>query len=243
MNRQLAVILCSAVLGYSSLPTESWAQGKTIKACTEEWRADKAGFQAKGITEKAYVVQCRGGGAATPTAAPAPAPAAPASRPTAAAPAPNTGQPKTAKACIEEWRADKAGFQAKGITEKAYVAECRGGAAATPTAAPAPAPAAPPPKPTAAAPAQAPVTTERPAQAPVARAPSTGTPSAAGQFATEAQAKASCLTDTVVWVNLRSKIYHFSGTHNYGTTKDGAYMCERDTVAQGMRAAKNEQHP
>jgi hypothetical protein len=47
----------------------------------------------------------------------------------------------------------------------------------------------------------------------------------------------------VVWVNLRSKIYHFAGTHNYGNTKDGAYICERDTAAQGMRAAKNEQHP
>ncbi|TYO61867.1 hypothetical protein FXV83_35995 [Bradyrhizobium hipponense] len=125
------------------------------------------------------------------------------------------------------------------------MAECRGGGATTPTAAPAPAPAAPSTRPTANAPGQPPVTSERPAQAPVARtpAPSTGTPSAAGQFATEAQARASCPVDTVVWVNLRSKIYHFSGTHNYGTTKDGAYMCERDTAAQGMRAAKNEQHP
>ncbi|THD68495.1 MAG: signal protein [Bradyrhizobium sp.] len=125
------------------------------------------------------------------------------------------------------------------MTQKAYVAECRGGPAAVPTAAPAPAPApaAPAPKPTVTAPAPA------PAQAPVARAPSNGTPSGAGQFATEAQAKANCPVDTVVWVNLRSKIYHFSGTRNYGTTKNGAYMCERDTAAQGMRAAKNEQHP
>ena len=232
MNRQLAVILCFAVVGISSLPSQSWAQAKTAKACTEEWRADKAGFQAKGITEKAYVAECRGGGAATPTAVPAPA--APPRKPVIAAPAPapsSAGQAKTAKACIEEWRADKAGFQAKGITQKAYVAECRGGPTAVPTAAPAPAP------------APAPTATERPAQAPVARAPSNGTPSAAGQFATEAQAKANCPIDTVVWVNLRSKIYHFSGTHNYGNTKDGAYMCERDTTTQGMRAAKNEQHP
>jgi hypothetical protein len=244
MNRQLTVLLCTVVVGFASLPSQSWAQAKTAKACTEEWRADKAGFQAKGITEKAYVTECRAGGAATPTAAPAPAPAAP--KPTVAAPAPapvGAGQGKTAKVCTEEWRADKAAFQAKGITEKAYVAECRGGAAAVPTAAPAPAPAAPAPKPTAAAPAPAPATAERPVQAPVARAPSSGTPSGAGQFATEAQAKANCPIDTIVWVNLRSKIYHFSGTHNYGNTKDGAYMCERDTAAQGMRAAKNEQHP
>ena len=143
MNRQLAVILCIAVLGFSSLPSQSWAQAKTAKACTAEWRADKAGFQAKGITEKAYVAECRSG-AATPTAVPAPA--APPPKPVIAAPAPapsSAGQAKTAKACIEEWRADKAGFQAKGITQKAYVAECRGGPTAVPTAAPGPAPAAP----------------------------------------------------------------------------------------------------
>jgi hypothetical protein len=46
-----------------------------------------------------------------------------------------------------------------------------------------------------------------------------------------------------VWVNLTSKIYHFSGTKDYGTTKNGAYMCEGDTAASGMRAAKNETHP
>jgi hypothetical protein len=156
---------------------------------------------------------------------------------------PTSGQ-KTAKACTDEWRADKANNQAKGITERAYVAACRSGTTPTPTvAAPAPAPAptaATPtpaaPRPTAASPAQAPA-------APTARTAPTGSPSGAGQFATEAQAKATCPADIVVWVNLTSKIYHFSGTHNYGTTKNGAYMCEKDTAAQGMRAAKNEQHP
>jgi hypothetical protein len=54
--------------------------------------------------------------------------------------------------------------------------------------------------------------------------------------------KARCPTDTVVWVNLTSKIYHFSGT-GYGNAKHGAYMCEHDTAAAGMRAAKNETHP
>ena len=63
------------------------------------------------------------------------------------------------------------------------------------------------------------------------------------EFSTEAQAKARCPSDTVVWVNLKSKIYHFSGTKDYGNTKHGAYMCERDTSEAGMRAAKNETHP
>jgi len=320
MRKQLSIVACTLVIGLGALSPNAWAQAKTAKACTEEWRADKAGFQAKGITEKAYVTDCRAGTASTPTAAPAPAPTAAAPRPiapnatatagqktakacteewradkagfqakgitekayvadcrtgtaptptaapaptpapTAAAPAPSPMAPtpatttdgqKTAKACTEEWRADKAGFQAKGITERAYVAACRAGTVATPaaapaTAAPAPAPttASPAPAPTAAAPA--PSASRSPAQAPYGtteRGTSTGSPSGTGQFATEAQAKATCPGDTVVWVNLRSKIYHFAGTHNYGNTKDGAYICERDTAAQGMRAAKNEEHP
>ena len=48
------------------------------------------------------------------------------------------------------------------------------------------------------------------------------------QYATEAEAKASCPADTVVWVNPRSKVYHASGSRNYGKTKRGAYMCEKD---------------
>jgi hypothetical protein len=62
-------------------------------------------------------------------------------------------------------------------------------------------------------------------------------------FRTEAQAKAHCAGDTVVWANTKSKIYHFRGTWNYGNTKYGAYMCETDSVSVGIRAAKNETHP
>jgi hypothetical protein len=224
---------------------------KTAKACVEEWRADKAGFQAKGVTQKAYVAACRAGTAPTPAAAEAPSAAAPS--PSPMAPAPTAAGQKTAKSCREEWRADKAGYQAKGITEKSYVAACRAGTEATPATAPAPTTAAPAPAPaqaptsTTAAPAPTPAPSPRPSGQPpygtTERGPSTGSPSGAGQFANEAQAKANCPGDTVVWVNLRSKIYHFAGTHNYGNTKDGAYICERDTAAQGMRAAKNEQHP
>ena len=35
---------------------------KTAKACRDEWRANKDANQAKGVTEKAYVTQCRAGG-------------------------------------------------------------------------------------------------------------------------------------------------------------------------------------
>jgi len=123
MRRQIAVVMCSAVLGLMTVSSHAVAQQKTVKACQEEWRANKAANQANGVTEKAYVAQCRGGAApAQTTAAPAPPPA-PAPAPTAAA----TGQ-KTAKECREEWRANKAANEANGVTEKAYVAQCRGGA-------------------------------------------------------------------------------------------------------------------
>ena len=121
-----------------------WLQQKTTAACRDEWRANKAANQANGVTEKAYVAQCRGGAAPAQTTA---APAAP--PPPAPTAAPPTGQ-KTAGACRDEWRANKAANQANGITEKAYVAQCRGGAApaqttAAPAAPPAPAPTAAPP--------------------------------------------------------------------------------------------------
>src|SRR5688572_15841642 len=41
---------------------------------------------------------------------------------------------------------------------------------------------------------------------------------AAGQFATEAEARASCPTDAVVWANLPSKIYHTDNSKTYGKT-------------------------
>jgi hypothetical protein len=132
-------------------------------------------------------------------------------------------QQKSVKACTDEWRADKAANQAAGITEKDYVAKCRG-AATTATVAP-----------------KAPVGTVAPSK-PTSPAAS-NEPTGAGQFATEAQAKARCRGDTVVWANTQSKIYHFSGSKNYGTTEHGAYMCEQNSVSAGMRAAKNETHP
>jgi hypothetical protein len=237
-------------------PRQATASGtKTAKDCVAEWRADKAGMQARGTTQKAYVEQCRGGSA--PAAS---APAAPA--PTAAAPAPaappiQTGaasSQKTAKECVAEWRADKAGMQARGTTQKAYVEQCRNGGAmptaTAPTPTATPAPAQPAPTQTEAAPAPvprraAPATTTA-APAPVPAQPSAPRSTASletGQFADDASAKASCPTDTVVWVNLPSKIYHFAGTKSYGTTKRGAYMCEKQAIAGENRASKTETHP
>ena len=59
-----------------------------------------------------------------------------------------------------------------------------------------------------------------------------------GQYATEVEAKATCQGDAVVWANLRSKVYHDSSSRNYGATKLGAYMCEKDSVAAGFHTPK-----
>jgi hypothetical protein len=157
-------------------------------------------------------------------------------------------QQKTVKACEDEWRANKDANQAAKITEKAYVVKCRAEpampaavtttapakpavpATATPTQAPAPAP-------TVAAPAKP----AAPARA--ATAPNAATPAGKNQFATEALAKGHCPSDTVVYVNLKSDIYHFASSKDYGKLKDGTFMCEKDTASVGARAAKNEKHP
>jgi hypothetical protein len=64
------LIAAAVVCSISAAP----AFAKTAKECTAEWRADKAGMQARGVTEKAYVERCRSGAeptAATPAAKPA----------------------------------------------------------------------------------------------------------------------------------------------------------------------------
>src|SRR6266566_3601660 len=139
-------------------------------------------------------------------------------------------QQKSVAACRAEWRANKAANQAAGKTEKAYVAECRSGA--TPTA-----------KSGTAAPAPRGATSNRQVTAQPAPTRRAAPSTVAGEFSTEAEAKAHCPGDTVVWANTASKIYHFSGHRSYGSTKAGAYMCEKDTAAAGIRAAKNEKHP
>ncbi|HXX09286.1 MAG TPA: hypothetical protein VEJ43_14620 [Pseudolabrys sp.] len=165
---------------------------------------------------------------------------------------PAIAQQKTVKACQEEWRANKADNQAKGITEKAYVTQCRGGEAAKPAPAEKKAATPAPAEKKAAKPAPAEKKTAAPAAAPApapAPAPAKPAPAAAAapagayQYSTETQAKVRCMTGTVVWANTNSKVYHFAGHKDYGHTKSGAYMCESDATSQGMRAPKNEKRP
>ena len=235
MRMQFAAMICSALVGFAALSSPALSQQKTVKACQDEWRANKDANQAAGVTEKAYVDKCRAGGAA----------AAPAATPAAATPAPGAAAPsqKTAKMCQEEWRANRAAYQAGGVTEKAYVDKCRAGETiALPAAPPAPATATPAGAP-ASAPSAKPAATRPSAPAAKPAPTAASAPGGANEFAAEAQAKARCPADTVVWANLKTKVYHFSGSKNYGSTKEGAYMCEKDALEQGVRAAKNEKHP
>jgi hypothetical protein len=152
-------------------------------------------------------------------------------------------QQKTARACAVEWRANRTTLQASGKTRKEFLTECRTGAgqaaaAAAPQAAPAPQSTEnAPPAPQANTAANTPSATEK---IPTRRRFGRNAPLAADQFASESDAKSHCPGDTVVWANTRSKKYHFADSPIYGKTKRGAYMCEKDTAALGIRLAKNE---
>jgi hypothetical protein len=139
--------------------------------------------------------------------------------------------------CGDEWKAAKASNSTNGQTWQEFLKGCRArhaeAPAAAPTAAPAPAPAAAP-APMAPAPAQ----TAQPKPAPAPMKP-TARATGAGQFTTESEAKARCPTDTVVWLNTKSRVYHYPGTRSYGATKQGAYICEADAAAAGDRASKS----
>jgi pyruvate/2-oxoglutarate dehydrogenase complex dihydrolipoamide acyltransferase (E2) component len=223
-------ILGAAAIGVALALSPAPVSAKTAKECNTEYAAQKDTLKAAGTTKKAFVASCR---AEPDSAAPgaAAAPAAPASAPSATAEAPAGG--KTAKECNADYAANKAAIKAGGQTKKDFVASCRAGNEAIPTAPAAAAPAAAPaPAPAAAAPA------------PMAPAPTAAAPKPmAAPSASEMQLKAKCPSDTVVWVNTKSHIYHFAGTHDYGNTKQGAYMCEMDAKAADDRAAKNETHP
>jgi hypothetical protein len=132
---------------------------------------------------------------------------------------------KTVKECTAEWTANKASIQASGKTRAQFIAECRASDAAPQTA------------------KEAPKTESQ--TTPATTTPATGTPAATNavagkdQYAQEADAKAHCADNPVVWVNLRSKVFHASNSKSYGKTKRGTYMCEKEATAAGYRAPKS----
>lgn len=156
MKMLYAAAFCTAVGLIAASPSAhaQQPQQKTVKACEDEWKANRATNEAAKITQKAYVAKCRTG-AATPAAVPAkPAAVAPAATaptaPTAAAPAskpmapiPAATAPKQVpaatadkqkdgtaamrarqKECGAEWQADKAAGKTGSMKWPQYWSAC-----------------------------------------------------------------------------------------------------------------------
>lgn len=60
-------------------------------------------------------------------------------------------------------------------------------------------------------------------------------------FDTEYAAQNHCPSDTVVWLNLPTGIWHPKGGRWYGTTKNGSYVCKEEAAMAGDRASLNGQ--
>jgi hypothetical protein len=195
-----------------SVASPSLAQ-TSQQALMKSCNSDAAAKKLKGADRKGFMADCLSGKTET-SQTPA----------TQTAQSPQAAQQQKMKEC----NANATSQKLKGNARKDFMSSCLSGNAAASTT---------PASTTAATPAAAPP--QRPAPTTSGLAPSTGN-LGPGQYVTEAQAKSTCGTDTVVWVNTDSHIYHFRNTADYGKTKQGAYMCERDAVAGGSRAAKNE---
>jgi hypothetical protein len=57
-------------------------------------------------------------------------------------------------------------------------------------------------------------------------------------FTSEQKAQQHCPSDTVVWLNISSAIYHFKGERWYGHTNRGAYVCKAEADKDGMSSSK-----
>ena len=232
-------------------PTAANAES-VMRLCATQWKEAKAAGTTGGQTWPQFLAQCRAsesGAAAAPASAPAPAsqsgslfpwwrPAAPA--PNAAAP---SGHESVMRVCASQWKEAKAAGTTGGRTWPQFLAQCRESrtAAASPSGGFAPAP-APAPAPASASASQSGSLFPWRKQS-SAPASNVGSPSTlrAGQYTTELAARARCPTDTVVWVNTPTGVYHYSGTRYYGRTRRGAYMCEADARASGYRAARGRE--
>jgi len=127
MQKRSAFLGCFVLIfaGVAFSATPSFAQKKTVKACQEEWRANKAANEAAKITEKDFVAKCRAE-AATPTATTTTAAPAAAPKPVARKPAdPKQAEYARERACGKEWKAEKAAGKVQaGMTWPQYWSEC-----------------------------------------------------------------------------------------------------------------------
>lgn len=171
--------------------------------------------------------------------------------------APTWAQQKTAKACKDEYAANKPAIKAAKEKKGDFITACKALPVGSPTsigsATAAQPPAAPP---TAPPPAPAASTTPAPAAPSSPPAPRIqATPAAPGenacgngyahlpanhtavQFCTDAEAQRRCPGAPVVWLNTKSGVFHAAGKKNYGHTKQGAYMCQSDAAVVGRAAS------
>ena len=251
-----AAIVCGfSVVGVNVANAQS-----VMRTCATEWKQAQAGGTTSGQAWPQFLAQCRArlGAAPAPTssvAAPAPAPQSgslfPWSQPSAptSAASSNVGAPaggqSVMRLCASQWKDAKAAGTTGGLSWPQFLSQCRarqgsaasssGGFASAPASAPAPAPAAP----------QSGSLfpwwqQSAPSTAPASNVGAPSTPQA-GQYTTELAARARCPSDTVVWVNTPTRIYHYSETRYYGHTIKGGYMCEVDARGGGYRPARNRQ--
>jgi hypothetical protein len=242
-NSFVSWLTAAAIISGFSIADLSPASAESVmRTCASEWKQ----AQATGQAWPQFLAQCRTrqGSAVAPTAAPAPPPQSGSlfpwsqpSAPTSNAGAPTTGQ-SVMKLCASQWKDAKAAGTTAGQTWPQFLSQCRArqtsAASSSEGFAPASAPAPPPPSQSGSL---------FPWWQQSAPASNSGAPSAlqAGQYPTELAARARCPSDTVVWVNTPTRIYHYSGTRYYGHTLKGAYMCEADARTGGFRAARNRQ--
>ncbi|MGC2397019.1 MAG: hypothetical protein WA579_13610, partial [Rhodomicrobium sp.] len=126
MKQTLLICGFSAVLA-ASLLISSPSSAKTVKACEDEWKANKSTIQASGKKKTDFMTECRAETASTePATAPA-AQAAPAASSNPSAAAPRARSAKTIRACAAEWTANKASLEASGKTRRDFITECRAG--------------------------------------------------------------------------------------------------------------------
>lgn len=69
----------------------------------------------------------------------------------------------------------------------------------------------------------------------------TGLAAELATFTNEQEAQQHCPSDTIVWLNLPTGIYHLKGERWYGRTRHGAYVCEKEADRAGDRPTRNGQ--
>jgi hypothetical protein len=54
-------------------------------------------------------------------------------------------------------------------------------------------------------------------------------------------ANMTCPGDQMVWVNTKSRVYHYEGERYFGSTQQGKFLCEKAAEKEGDRVTRNGQ--